>query len=388
MSPRVATAGLLLGLAVGWNVSNLGAVAEHLAADYGVALGTVGLFTTATFLVHALLQIPAGHAIDARGARPAAFAALAFLIGANAAALAAPEPALVVSARALAGVGTALGFLAGLDYIRRHGGSVFAQGLYGGAALAGGGVALAVVPLLDDRLGWRAPFISALVVSAAATAALAASPADVRRAPWLPVARRESEAEAAQPSILRDRRLYRLCAVFSASFGLAVVVGNWVVTLLERAGDYRQAVAGAVGSLVLLAGIVGRPLGGWLVGRAPARTRPVVAGCFVVSALGTLLLAFSERLPLTVLAALAVGIAAGVPFAASFSAAARVRPEAPAAAIGMVNMAANAAIVVGTLLLGFSFSLPGDGRVGFLAVAALWLAAAAATLAVRELDLG
>lgn len=386
MNPRVAIAGLLIGLAVGWNVSNLGAIAERLAADYGVALGTVGLFTTATFLVHALLQIPAGRVIDARGARRTALAALGFLMSANAVALIAPEPALVVGARALAGVGTALGFLAGLDYVRRHGGSVFAQGLYGGAALAGGGLALAVVPLLDDGLGWRAPFVSALVVSAAAAAAFVVSPADRRRGPWRETAPGGAELEP-PPPILRDPRLYRLCVVFSASFGLAIVVGNWVVTLLERAGDYRQAVAGAVGSLVLLAGIVGRPLGGWLARRAPARTRPIVAGCFVVSAIGTLLLAFSERLPVTVLAALAVGVASGVPFAASFSAAARVRPEAPAAAIGMVNMAANAAIVVGTPLLGFAFSLPGEGRIGFLVVAGLWLAAAAAAPAVRELDL-
>jgi MFS transporter, NNP family, nitrate/nitrite transporter len=386
VSPRVATAGLLLGLAVGWNVSNLGAVAERIAADYGVALGTVGLFTTATFLVHALLQIPAGRVIDARGARRAAFAALAFMMAANAIALVAPEPALAVCARALVGVGTALGFLAGLDYVRRHGGSVFAQGLYGGASLAGGGMALAIIPQLDDQLGWRAPFVSVLVVSAAAAAALAVSSADAERQPRQPAAPGSSVPQA-PPPILRDPRLYRLCIVFSASFGLAIVVGNWVVTLLERAGGYRQALAGVVGSLVLLAGIVGRPLGGWLVRRSPARTRPLVSGCFVASAAGTVVLAFSDHLGLTVMAALAVGIASGVPFAASFSAAARVRPEAPAAAIGMVNMAANAAIVVGTPLLGFSFALPGDGRVGFLAVAGLWIVAATAVPVVRELDL-
>ncbi len=383
MSPRVTTAGLLLGLAIGWNVSNLGAVAERLADDYGVALGTVGLFTTATFLVHALLQIPAGRVIDARGARRMGFVALGFLLAANAAALVQPEPALAVTARALAGVGTALGFLAGLDFIRGHGGSTFAQGLYGGAALAGGGLALAVVPQLDDSLGWRAPFVSALAVGIAATAALAASPGDERpRAP----AARQPGVGALSTSILRDPRLYRLCVVFAASFGLAVVVGNWVVTLLEHSGGYRQAVAGVIGSLVLLAGIVGRPLGGWLAHRAPAQTRPLIAGCFVASAVGTVLLVVAGPLPVTVLGALLVGITSGVPFSASFSAAARLRPEAPAAAIGMVNMAANVAIVIGTPLLGFSFSLPSDGRVGFLVVAGLWLAAAAAVSAVRELD--
>jgi predicted MFS family arabinose efflux permease len=75
---------------------------------------------------------------------------------------------------------------------------------------------------------------------------------------------------------------------------------------------------------------------------------------------------------LPVVAATVVGLAAGVPFAVAFTAAARTRPEAPATAVGFVNGAAALVIVVGTPLLGLSFSAPGDGRIGFLVVAALW----------------
>ena len=88
----------------------------------------------------------------------------------------------------------------------------------------------------------------------------------------------------------------------------------------------------------------------------------------------------------TALGALAVGLASGIPFAATFGAAARVRPEAPAAAIAMVNMAANAVVVIGIPLLGFSFSLPGGDRIGFVILAALWLAAIAVLPSTRELD--
>ena len=41
-----------LGLATGWQIANTGAVAEPLAREYGVGLVTVGLFTTALFLMH------------------------------------------------------------------------------------------------------------------------------------------------------------------------------------------------------------------------------------------------------------------------------------------------------------------------------------------------
>jgi hypothetical protein len=52
----------------------------------------------------------------------------------------------------------------------------------------------------------------------------------------------------------------------------------------------------------------------------------------------------------------------------------RVRPDAPGAAVGFVNMIAAVTILVGTPLLGLTFSLPGNGRIGFAAVAALCLA--------------
>jgi hypothetical protein len=52
----------------------------------------------------------------------------------------------------------------------------------------------------------------------------------------------------------------------------------------------------------------------------------------------------------------------------------------------MVNMAANLVVVAGTPLLGLTFALPGDGRIGFLATIGLWIAALLVVPGVRELD--
>ena len=60
-----------------------------------------------------------------------------------------------------------------------------------------------------------------------------------------------------------------------------------------------------------------------------------------------------------------------------FAGAQRARPDAPGAAIGFVNSWAITAIVAGTPLLGLTFSLPGDGRLGFACLAVLWAAAVA-----------
>lgn len=376
---RATLGGCAVGLGAGWTLANVGAIADAMSGYYGVALATVGLFTTALFVVHASMQVPAGKLVDALGARRAAFLGLTAMAVPNAIALLAPDPALAMSMRALSGVGSALCFVSGIDYVRSHGGSPLAQGIFGGVALSAGGVALAVVPQLEPSLAWRAPFISMIVVLGLAAVTLLAGPSDEMR---------ERPARAAGgggPSVFRDARLYRLCVVYMASFGLAVVLSNWVVSLLTRAGGYGQGTAGLVGSLILAGGIVSRPLGGYLTRRFPGRLRPVLAAAFALSAVGTGVLALAGPPWFAVLGALVLGLSSGVAFAPSFAVATRLRPDAPAAAIAFVNMSANIVIVAGTPLLGLSFSLPGDGQIGFAAAVGIWVAALAVLPAIPEL---
>lgn len=376
---RAVSGACALGLATGWQIANIGAVAEPLARDYGVGLATVGLFTTALFAVHFVMQIPGGRVADRFGPRRSGLVGLALIGVGNAVALAAPEPGLALTMRALIGVGTGLTFVAGADYVRAAGASPTAQGLYGGIALAGGGLALAVVPLTEGALSWHAPFATGLLVAVLALFALGAGPPDSPRRGRL------HEDGALVPGILRDPRLYRLAAFFAASFGLSVVIGNWAVTLLVRGGDASEAVAGAIGALTLLLGVVTRPLGGWLLRHRPAWTRGLLAGSLLAGAAGTLALAAAEPLPLAALGAAVVGLAAGIPFAVAFMGAAMMRPDAPATAVGLVNGAAALTIVVGTPLLGLTFSLPGDGRIGFAIVALLWAGALLLLPGEREL---
>jgi hypothetical protein len=62
-----------------------------------------------------------------------------------------------------------------------------------------------------------------------------------------------------------------------------------------------------------------------------------------------------------------------------------MRPDAPATAIGVVNGVAALTIVAGVPLLGLTFSLPGDGRLGFVVVALLWMGALLFLPGEREL---
>jgi hypothetical protein len=130
-----------------------------------------------------------------------------------------------------------------------------------------------------------------------------------------------------------------------------------------------------VGGLVLFLGVISRPLGGHIRSDALLRLSFLVGGAAIA------VLSAAKPLWLVVIAAATAGLAAGFPFAPSFSGAARTRPDAPGAAVGLVNMGAAATILVSTPLLGLTFSLPGNGRIGFLVVAALW---AATALTVRR----
>ena len=352
-------AGLAVGCFLTWNVSNVGAVADPLANAYGTSLAVVGLLTTALFATHLATQLPAGISSDRFGPHRVALAACVAGVAGNALLLLEPSVGLAVLGRLVVGIGSGAAFVAGLDLVRAGNGGPVLQGVYGGATMAGGGLALLIVPPLTDATSWRAPYASGLALALAGAAVVLM----VRALPRVGRARR---------GVLGDARLLPLGALQVATFGLAVIAGNWVVPLLERSGA-GSAVAGALGSFVLLAGIVTRPLGGALAHRWPERRGMLVGLSLAAVAAGALLLAVDGPLWLSALGSLLLGLAAGVPFAPVFEAAQRLRRDAPAAAIALVNACAVLAIVIGTPLVGLAFDLPGDGAVGFAAIGALAL---------------
>jgi MFS family permease len=357
------------GFSTGWNISNVGAVAPSLAVNYGVPLAAIGLFTASFYLAHATMQLPAGKTSDRFGPRTVALVGLSIVAVFNAVATIAPSPELGIAARFVVGIGTALGFVGALDYLRAVGGSAVAQGVFGGVGVGAGAVALAVVPQVDSVVGWRAPFLTASLVALGGIVCLAAAP-EVR----VPALRRNAAVVASIAQLIGNRRLQRISVVYAGSLGLSIIAGNWIVSLLVQQEGMSHDTAGPIASLALLAGILTRPLGGWAQRRSTRWTRRAVVASIAMGAAGTLALAAAGPLPLAIAGSLLVGLAAGFPFAPALSAAVRARPDAPATAVGFVNMCGALTILIGVPLLGLAFSLPGGGRTGFVAVALLWAA--------------
>src|SRR6185312_4487260 len=176
--------------------------------------------------MHMVMQVPGGRAADRFGARTSALTGLVLVAAGNAISLPAPHPALAFAGRAVVG---------GSDYIRARGGSPLLQGMYGGGSVLAPGIAVAVVPFLADHFGWRASYTSAIVVAAGCAALLAAAPATTRTL--------RHAGERLDAALFTDRLLLRLAAIHALSFGFSVVVGNWVVTLLEHHGHSKRSAA-------------------------------------------------------------------------------------------------------------------------------------------------
>ena len=362
---------------MGYNIGNVGPAADVLAQAYDVRLGAVGLLATALFLTHLVMQIPGGRLVDRHGARLLGMWALAIIAAGNLVAIQVESFGLGVAGRLVAGVGTGIGFVAGSDYVRGTVGTASAQGIYGAAGVGGGGLAIALVPFAIPALDWRAPYVTALVFALAVLVCLPLAPRD------RPVRDGRRSARVATADIVGDRRLYPLAIAHTASFGLSVIVGTWAVSLLRHDG-YGRRLAGAVAALTLLSGLVTRPLGGRVLQRRPKVAVRLVGLSMVAGAVGTFLLLLDLPLGARIAGAALLGLAAGIPFAPAFTGAQVIRHDAPGAAIGFINSCATLLIVVGTPLVGFTFALPGHGRLGFVAIAGLW---ALACFAVRPSQL-
>ncbi len=361
----------MVGLAISWNIANVGPVATVLTRHYDTSLAVIGLMTTVLFFSELVVMIPGGRAIDRYGAKRAGLLAIAVSLLANLLLMLTSATAGALALRAFAGLGVGLGFLAGAIYAQSGAGRALAVagGIYGGVSLGGGGLALAIVPHLVSPLGWRAPYASGAAVAALAIPLVAICP---------PAGGRGAPARGARfQALLTDPAVVRLGLISSVSFGFSVILGNWVVTLLERAGGLSRATAGAIGSLILLIGILGRPAGGLLTRSRPRVARRALAISFLGGALGIALLVLSLGVAVDGLGAAVIGLSAGIPFGVTMAGATRAHPQAAGAAVGAMNTYPVLAIVCGTPLVGLTFSLPGEGRIGFVVLAALWVSASA-----------
>ena len=376
MDRRALSAVCAAGFAFSANYTNHAPMVSALRGEFGFNQASAGLLTTAIFLTHALMQVPGGRLADRLGPARVLAAALAWVWAGNLAIAFAGAYWQLLFWKAFVGVGTGACFMAGARYtVSMFSGRDLhvAQGFFGGSVVLGSGFVIFAVPQLLGAFGWRGAFLaSALVAVAVWIWWIAAAPRPEHKA----------HPAAGLGEMLGRGELWLLGVVQMASFGLVIVVGTWITTLLKTGFQMPARTAGLMGSLVLLLGIVSRPMGGWLVHHM--KTMTLVRGALVLNAAACAALAWGEWLGLTCAAIVALGAGCGLPYAGVFNRAAALVPGRAGAAMGLVNMVGISMILVGAPAVGYLADWTGQFRSSFLALGAFSLLAAATSLAIRE----
>jgi nitrate/nitrite transporter NarK len=376
MDKRALISGCAAGFAFSANYTNHAPMVPLLRGEFGFDQASAGLLTTGIFLTHALMQVPGGRLADRFGPARVMVVALGWITVANLAIAFAGSYWQLLFWKTFAGVGTGACFPAGARYIV----SIFkgrdvhlAQGLFGGSIVLGSGFVVFAVPQLLGAFGWRGAFLGCALVAAAVWMWwLAATP----RPPHAPA------AGANLMEMLRHPELWLLGIIQMASFGLVIVVGTWITTLLKTTFQMPLATAGLMGSMVLLLGIVSRPLGGWLSHRVPMR--PLIGGSLLLNAVACAALAWGQSPIVAMAAIIALGAGCGIPYASAFNRAAALFPGRAGAAMGLVNMIGIVMIIGGAPAVGFLADWTGQFRISFYVLGGFSLLAAAAAPALRE----
>jgi MFS family permease len=338
---------VLLPFAAGYYISYLfrsinALIAGGLTAELGLSAADLGLLTSAYFLIFAAVQLPCGVLLDRYGPRLVDSALL--LIAAAGSLLFALADGVwaLMFARALIGLGVAVGLMAGLKAIvlwfppERV---ALANGWYIMLGALGALSATGPAELLVQSVGWRGLF-----------AVLAASTAAVALLILLVVPDRRPAPSAGSPpkisffTIYRDARFWRIAPLAATGVGTSFSLqGLWAAPwLTDVAGLERSAVvehlvlmAAVLSGSALLLGVLAERLR-----RAGIPTEMFLAGTLILSMAAQLALLLG--VPMSSHLLFAIIAAAGAAPVLSFSILARYFPKEVAgranAALGVLNM--------------------------------------------------
>ncbi len=378
--------------------TSFGVAATEASTRYDAAASVLSSFTVLQLLVYALLQVPAGLALDRFGARRLLTAG-ALLMGAGQLVLAlATVVPLAVLGRAMVGAGDALTFVS----VIRLAASWFLPSQVPLVTQLTGilgqlGQILSAVPLvaLLTGAGWTPAFASAATVSVLLGLLL-----------WLGVRDAPGVRTRVGPAMSFSQARHDLAAAwrhpgtrlglwshFTTQFPATVFALMWGYPFLTAGEGRSPGVASALISLYVLAGIAAGPVLGVAAGRHPLRRSWLVLTVVGINVAGwTAVLAWHGPAPIWLLVVLMLAMATGGPgslvgldFARTFNPSARL-----GTATGLVNIGGFVASLIIITAVGVVLDATGgdyslrDFRLALSTQYVIWVVGTAGILVTRR----
>lgn len=367
---RYVAFALGMGPTLGIIFMNLPPAMEPLIAVYGCSYTGFSVIVSALFWAYTLMQVPGGLILDRLGLKRTLLICLSTLVVADLLPALYPNWGLAVAGRLLTGMGAGLVFVTPMKMMALYappGRAGIFQAFYGALVPVGSVFAYLVVPVLVP-FGWQWAFV---------VAALCWLPL-LAMVPALKLPRREAAPQRRLElgRIARDARVWALGIYLALSFGSGITMAIWVPTLLADVLPGKTAAHLAwSGALIMGLSFAGRLSGGLVLFRLSAyRVAGGTIGLLCLLFLGLSLGGLPPALTLG-LALAATGCGA-LNFGSLFQLAGKIAPpERLGGLIGSINFLANLGAGLMILFFGMLKDYAGDFTWGFLALAALSLAA-------------
>ncbi len=360
----------LLGFVLSCNYTNHGPLVPTLVKVLSITMAAAGFFTTAVFLTHGILQMPGGALSDKFGPKKVGTIGLVIIAGGNLLTGTATTYEQILTYKFITGIGTGAAIVAGLRYVPTFFAGkeiALAQGVYGGSILLGSGFVIYVIPQLLASLGWQGVFYT--------TGTMAAFLAVLWHllAPNTPAS--GSVTKIDWPGLSTNRNIWLLSLTQFGSFGTVISCGVWVNTLLQKNIHLDPKTAGMIGSLVLLIGIIMRPVGGLIVDKKWCTAKQVLIFAHAGLAVSFAWLGMCDNITAAVMAILFTGIMAALPFGPIFTYAVASFPKSPGVAMGFVNTWGAIAVMVLPPIMGSFVDSSGTFLSAFYLLAGVAIAA-------------
>lgn len=355
-------------------------VFSDMIRTLGITNAQAGALISAYLVSILLFQVPAGYVVDRRDPRPIVAAASLTFLGISALMFALPRYDAMLSLRFLAGIPVAFVFAPSAFMISRAypESPARAVGTFLSAPPAGVALGNLLGPIFASAFGWPSVFI-------AFTAPLGIF------VPLFVLAGRGLPARMQEPFTIRDYlqsfrsiELWKVGAVFGCSYAAYIFYASWSPTYLSASGLGSVALLGAVSAAIPAAGILSRPVGGFLAETRFRRDKRVVpALAFAILALSAVAIPFLglDSTPLLILG----GFLAQLPFGVYYLFASQILPARfGGTAYAFMNTVSLIGGAISPGLAGFLVDITGTFFAAFVMIAFTAVLGLAVLLRMRE----